>query len=227
MQSRLGYFIGFSLGLLACGDSSTGTLPPPPTSPLSDAGTTSEADAGDAAVTEIPDAAAVATSLGGLRWNLPCTTPFNEDNCNTTDPSAVTATLGGASGTYQVTLRFRGVVEGKTYTGGSTEGPFNIGGVPATDGFNLYKMEVSDPPQSYYLNAGTSGVGLCFAIDYTKTIPMAAGATVSLTATAVDGVQHKNLDDTYTPIVVAGIAPAPDAFDGQFIQMDVVSVSGP
>lgn len=170
----------------------------------------------------------VAGSLTGLRWEMPCASESNEWNCNVTDPAPVVATLGGATGTtYQVTLRFRGVVETKTYDGGTTTGFFNTGGTGAQDGFNVYALTVSAPTQSYYLNAGTSGVGNSFGIDYTATLAITAGATVTLTASAIDAVEHKNLDDTNTPIVVPGIAPAPDAYDGQFIQMDVVAVGAP
>lgn len=179
------------------------------------------ADAGAADAATDP----IAASLAGLRWEMPCASEFNEGNCNVSDPAPVVATLGGATGaTYRVTLRFRGVVETKAYTGGTTTGFFNAGGVAAEDGFNVYELAVSDPPQSYFLNAGESGVAYVFGLDYTATVPMAAGATVTLTAAAVDGVEHKNLDENAAPIVVAGVAPAPDAYDGQFVQMDVEAV---
>lgn len=169
--------------------------------------------------------AGVAASLVGLRWELPCSSEFNEWNCNVTDPDPVVATLGGSQGaTYRVTLRFRGVVEGKTYVGGTTVDYFVRGGVPADDTYNVYALEVSDPPATYYLNAGTSGSGRPFTIDYTADVTMAAGATVTLTTTTIDGVEHKNLDAADVPMVVADVPPAPDAYDGQFIQMDVVAV---
>lgn len=169
--------------------------------------------------------AGVGASLSGLRWELPCSSEYNEWNCNVTDPEPVVATLGGSPGTtYQVTLRFRGVVEGKTYVGGSTVDYFNRGGAPAEDTYNVYALEVSDPPGTVYLNAGTSGSGRPFTIDYSATVTIAAGATVTLTATAIDGVEHKNLDVDDVAMVVADVPPAPDAYDGQFIQMDVVSV---
>ena len=88
----------------------------------------------------------VAGSLNGLRWELPCASDANEGNCNVIDPAPVVATLGGsAATTYQVTLRFRGVVETKTYDGGTTTGYFNEGGVGAGDGFNVYALTVSAP----------------------------------------------------------------------------------
>jgi hypothetical protein len=47
---------------------------------------------------------------------------------------------------------------------------------------------------------------------------------VSLIAMAIDGHQITNVDAGGNPIVVPGIAPAPAAYHGQFIEMDVVSV---
>jgi len=182
----------------------------------------------DAALSDASSDTHVAAALSGLRWEMPCSSEFNFWNCNVSDPAPVVATLGGVTGTtYRVTLRFRGVVEGKTYEGGTTFDHFNAGGTAADDTFNVYELAVSEPPQSFYLNAGMSGVGSSFAIDYTATLEVAAGASVTLTATAVDGVEHKNLDDNDSPIVVPEITPAPAPYDGQFIQMDVVSVEDP
>jgi hypothetical protein len=41
----------------------------------------------------------------------------------------------------------------------------------------------------------------------------------------VDGFQLANRDAAGNPIVIAGVPPAPTAFDGQFIQMEVLSVT--
>jgi hypothetical protein len=84
---------------------------------------------------------------------------------------------------------------------------------------------ISNPPQQYFLNAGASGTLYCFGVDYTETVQIAAGATVTLTADPVDAVSAFNQDANGSPIVVPGIPPAPDAYDGQFLQMDVVSVT--
>jgi hypothetical protein len=171
----------------------------------------------------------VAVGLNGLRWEIPCGADASSVACFVTDPQPITANLAGVLGTtYQVTLRFRGVAEQKTYTGGTQDGSFYTGGAEDGGSYNVYAMAVSSPAQTYYLNAGSSNITNCWLLDYTKTIPMDAGATVTLTALAKDGQEIKNRDAaTGAPIVVPDIPPAPDPFNGQFIQMDVVSVTGP
>ena len=134
---------------------------------------------------------------------------------------------GTAGVTYDVVLRFRGVVEERTYTGGTQAGHWYTGGdaPDRSDPFNIYPLQVSSPAQTYCLNAGTSGIHTCDGLDYTETIEVAAGATVTLTADSVDGGQIIDIDASGNAIVVPGIAPAPNAYDGQFVQMDVVSVT--
>lgn len=176
---------------------------------------------------------AVAVALNGLRWEIPCGTDADAVTCNVTDPATQTATLTGAAGTtYTVSLRFRGVVEQKTYTGGTADsaagGYFYTGGAENGDGYNVYQLSISSPAQTFFLNAGASGITNCWPIDYTETMPIAAGATITLSATAKDGLEIKNRDAaTGAPIVVPDVPPAPNAYAGQFIQIDVLNVDAP
>jgi hypothetical protein len=171
----------------------------------------------------------VAAGLSGLRWELPCGADLGGHVCAATTATSMTTLKGEAGKTYNVTLRFRGVVEQRTYTGGAIDG-YWVAGAPAQtsgDAFNIYQLGVSSPAQTFYLNAGMSSIYRCFVIDYQETIAMAAGATVTLTADAVDGHEIENLDmttDPANPIIVPGVPPAPAAYNGQFIQMDVLSV---
>ncbi len=49
-------------------------------------------------------------------------------------------------------------------------------------------------------------------------------ATITLYASAGgDGLSTKNMDDQGAPIIVPGVPPDPDSFDGQFVQIDVLS----
>jgi hypothetical protein len=57
-----------------------------------------------------------------------------------------------------------------------------------------------------------------------ETVPLDAGATVTLTAMPIDGHEIENVDPSGTPIVIPDIAPAPAAYAGQFVQVDVVDV---
>ncbi|HEY2902962.1 MAG TPA: calcium-binding EGF-like domain-containing protein [Polyangia bacterium] len=171
----------------------------------------------------------VAAGLSGLRWELPCGADLGGHVCAATTAVSMTALKGDVGKTYNVTLRFRGVVEQRTYTGGTTDGYWVAGALAPTSGdaFNIYQLGISSPAQTFYLNAGASSIYRCFAIDYQETIAMAAGAIVTLTADAVDGHEIENLDmttDPANPIIVPGVQPAPAAYNGQFIQMDVLSV---
>lgn len=166
-----------------------------------------------------------AAALNGLRWELPCTGSTSDARVCTAGNFNTQATLSGQAGTqYSVELRFRGIVEQATYNGGVADGFWLTGGASAGDGWNVYKIEISSPAQTYYLNVGTSNIYRVFAIDYQHTVTIDAGATVSLSALTVDGQEIVNRDDTGTAIVVPDIPPAPAAFNGQFVQMDVVSV---
>src|SRR4029077_9594861 len=101
----------------------------------------------------------VAGSLSGLLWSLPCAGSVGPDSCATASSTTTSTTLGGLAGrTYDVTFRFRGVVEEKTYINGCRDGDFSISGHPDNDPYNLYRLTISSPPQTYYLNSGVSFV---------------------------------------------------------------------
>jgi len=46
-----------------------------------------------------------------------------------------------------------------------------------------------------------------------------------LEAASINDLQVENVDASGTPFVVPGVAPAPAPYDGQFVQVDVVSVA--
>lgn len=171
----------------------------------------------------------VAGALSGLRWEIPCGPSAGNHVCSGAVLTETSTVLKGAAGvTYDITLRLRGVVELKSYSGGqtSTTTPYFVAGASAgADGFNIYRLGVADPPESYFLNAGTSGIYNCFPIDYEVTIPMAGGTTVTLSGDPTDGREIENVSADGTPIVIPGVPPAPAAYNGQFIQMDVVRVA--
>lgn len=172
----------------------------------------------------------VAGSLSGLRWDLPCTGANADPSlcAAASTPVVKTATLAGASGsTYSVTLRFRGTIEPNAYSGGAATGYFYTGGAASDPYANIYELAVSDPPQTFFVNSGAvrqASALYCDAIDYTATVDVRAGATITLTGNPRDALQIKNRDQAGAPLVIAGIPPAPAAFDGQFVQMDVLTV---
>ncbi len=182
--------------------------------------------AADAAVDAGED---IAGTLDGLRWELPCVEPTSPELCTTGGIVDENAVLGGSAGqTYDIEVRFRGVIEPKTYTGGERDGYWQTGGSPAADTANIYQLSISAPEQTYYVNAGTTRPGdmlFCDPLDFTVTFQAEAGAMVTLTADPLDALQIQNRDDAGDPIVVDDVPPAPDSFDGQFIQMDVLGVA--
>lgn len=168
----------------------------------------------------------VAASLSGLLWQLPCEAPHSEaSKCMTKTDVTSTAVLGGRSGfTYDVTLHFRGVVERKTFTGGCPgDASWQTGGAENGDLYNVYQLTVSSPPQTFFLNVGASNLLYAFPVDFEKTIRVDAGATLTLFATSKDGIELKNIDEQSTPLVIDGASIA-QPYDGQFIEVEVVSV---
>lgn len=172
------------------------------------------------------DLGATARALTGLRWELPCIARDGMAVCSTSSVSISEGTMGGAPGErFDVTLRFRGVVEQKDYVGGRADGLWYEGGTGIGDSWNVYSLRVSDPALLAYVNHGTSGIYACVPVDFTRTIRIAAGADVQLVADSVNDLEIENVGAGGHAIVVAGVPPAPRAFDGQFIQMDVVAVT--
>jgi uncharacterized protein YceK len=177
----------------------------------------------------LPLAAVFGTSLSGLQWILTDTSAAvgGVQNCR---QSMTTATFmgGDPTVTYQVTLRFRGIVETKTYTGGTVLAPFvNQDGAPDGTVWNVYKLVVSNPAHTYFLNSGVSGLHHIFGVDYQITIPIQGGASVTLVADSIDGQQiwsSSTEPPVFTPINVPGItSPSQPFTNGQFLQMDVIS----
>src|SRR3954470_13348213 len=179
---------------------------------------------------------AAAASLAGLRLEVPCGDHFNQGtechwNRELLQPEAdpwrlkreiVRTFAGDPKVVYDVTLRVRGVVEPKNFTGGAVQfGHFQSGGIPVKNDYNFYNIEVSAPRAEYTVNGNAEKVGhYTFPIDYQVTIPVRGGATVTMGAYDSNDVAIAN----HKHFVVAGVPPAPAPFDGQFFQLDVESV---
>ena len=187
---------------------------------------------------------APAEPLDGQRWELPCGELYGTKRWNCRSwPAGSTAcppqghtpvdrriTFGGqANVTYDVTFRFRGIVEPKLYSGGIADGSFYIGGGPAanSENYNSYGFTLSDPPKNYYLNYAENKGDYVFAFDYERTFAIKGQTEVRLFATAPTcglllNCQDMNTAPSCTPYAVPGGGPA--AYNGHFIQMDVVAV---
>lgn len=158
--------------------------------------------------------------LGGQRVEARCLNDTAVDACDAELSPAWKETVGGAPGqVFQVSLHVRGVVEQKTYDGGTRVGYWQVGGIPDATGYNVYHLRVGS--QDYYLNAGESMIRHCWPVDYTQTIAVHAGDEVVFEVLSTDTAIIKNRDDAGQPIVVGGVPPAPASFNGQFVQLDV------
>ena len=166
--------------------------------------------------------------IDDLRVELPCLGSGSASvNCQTPDADEVSTTINGETGmTYDVTIRLRGVVEQKTYTDYTDpDGMWIEGGSPDGGSFNIFRLHVSSPEKTYYLNSGSSGRDECFLLDMQKTIVMGDGAVLTLLADdGGDALGTRNIDMNGYPIVVSGVSPYPYAFNGQFVQIDIVDV---
>lgn len=178
----------------------------------------------------------VAASIHGYRFEFPCRDPMPETpkpgaDCfsglvkgdpNKTDNFFAEKKFGGEVGKrYKVTLRIRGVVEPMMYKDGKMDGEyFYIGGEPNNATYNIYKITTSAPAAHYFLNRQDKVGHRIFTIDYTKTIEIEGGATVRFDGNGQNG----RLISNFSKLVVADVPPAPQPYNGQFIQLDVVDV---
>ncbi len=205
--------------------------------------TGSDDDTG-ATSTGAEDPLTFAGEMNGYRWELPCEDPSQRDTCAwdpallrgaIDDPNATlhretVVTFGGdPSVVYDVELQIRGLSEPKNFEGGEVVGDhFQIGGTPGSNDYNIYGIEVGDPATVYTLNRNAMGVGhYTFVLDYVVTVPIRGGSEVRLTMIDPNNVAIANPGGNIgsgEPFVVPEVAPFPDPFFGQFIQMDVLSV---
>jgi len=173
----------------------------------------------------------IADPLRALRTELACTGPPDTGNLCPTAMGSVgtTATIGGDPGaTYDITLRVRGVIEERTYLGGTTTGFWNEGGrMPmTTDGYNSWSLTTSAPMQQFWLNAGMSGrAPYSQLLDEMHVVRVNGGATFTLTGDPLNGREYDNRDGSGAHVVVPDVPPAPDWFNGELVQLDVVSVA--
>src|SRR3954471_11721432 len=121
-----------------------------------------------------PSANDPAASLAGLRLEVPCGDHFNNGTECHWDRALLQSedtrwkmkrelvrTFGGKPGVmYQVTLRVRGVVEPKNFTGGEVQFEhFQSGGEPVKNDYNFYSLAVSNPAATYTVNRSAEKVG--------------------------------------------------------------------
>lgn len=170
---------------------------------------------------DVNDADKVKGMLDNLRWDLPCSSGIDRNGvCRgpqiVKDEKVIT---GDSKSLFKVSLRFRGIVEPQVYSGGQNDGAYwQIGGRPQNEVFNVYSLEISSPPQVYYLNRHSATNYAELLIDFQKEIEINGGAKVTLIADTRDGLLMANRQRRMIPEL------AENFFFGQFIQMNVLKI---
>jgi hypothetical protein len=186
-----------------------------------------------------------AGKLHGFLHKLSCGQAQDARSCKLApeqERSRTDVVLGGDPGTvYDLTLRVRGLMEPRRYTGGALHTPgnkyFYAGGAPDPlkknngQAYNVYQIAVTDPKQDYFLNRDTDdalGGGYTpshsvFNVDYTVTIKARGGATISV---ITDDQPRSGMINNADKLVVAGV-PADviaQPWDGQFFYIEVMGI---
>lgn len=173
----------------------------------------------------------IQSALSGLLWVIPCINNYAPQNCTCADPATPSAILSGLPGDiYDVTLRIRGVVELNGYSGGSvvtgTSNHCYKGGTYTDPVINVYKLMISNPLAYYFVNNSITGFQANVMMDYQFTVQMSAGATISMPAFTLDAKESSNFGNLVVPV---GPTDPPilvtQPFNGEFVQMDVVSIA--
>lgn len=179
--------------------------------------------------------AGIADSIHEFRLESPCIDADHfganqPDNCDveaSVDRQTYQLTIGGDSAViYDVKLRVRGLAEPNTYQGGTLEPAFfYVGGQTTQPGYTAYSLTVVDPAEVYFFNYNGSVGHFVMELDYEAVIPMRGETRVTFDVngqtSAPDGHGVSNRDR----VVIEGVPPAPEPFNGQFIQFDVLEVT--
>lgn len=172
-------------------------------------------------------------SIDDLRWNLPALTIANAQSytCAATALASGQLNLDPAT-TYNLTLLFRGEVEVIDYTGGTNDGQFfQTGGASSGGAGNQYSLTITSNgvTTTYFLNRkwGSLVTTTTNLISYSKTFSVRGDALFVLKADSIDSFENRNDSSTNPggPVLVPGVTPYPEAYIGQFIQMNVTGVS--
>jgi hypothetical protein len=221
---------------------------------------------GDPSIVGALDGALLAFPCGGSATGYDCA---NVDCTGKQVTKTTDYKVGGQPGTvYDLTFRVRGVVEGYQYQGGTRDQGtasqttnsdfFYQGGAALADGargadYNTYQLTVTPPvagaPNKYFLNSipvnprDPSAVHLTFVIDYTKTIKISGGGTITFstydsncrTVMNCEKSANNNCANHWTVPLTGAMPPPPATFKqpyqmpngqfGQWVFIDVLSVS--
>jgi hypothetical protein len=187
----------------------------------------------DAAAQVAPaDLKKAAAGLHGLSLHDPCTGEYEAqpDTCLHQQRIERVVTVAGTPGVvHDVTLRIQGIFEPTMITGG--EAPyadhpyFKVGGTIRAKDWSAWHIEVSNPPQTYWLNDYPKVSHTIYKEDFEATLPMAAGATVTVRVVDGNDRQMDNAEpgrpDRQQVIKELSATPLP----GQMLRLEVVKVT--
>jgi hypothetical protein len=174
----------------------------------------------------------VARGLHQLFVHDACTGEYapQPDTCLHSKLVEKVVTLGGKTGTvYDVRLRIRGLFEPTTIQMGETPieaSPYyQVGGTIRARDWSAWHIEVSEPKQTYWLNHYPKVGHLIYKEDFQATIPMAAGATVTVRVVDGNDRQMDNREEARADRmqIIEGVTDKP--LDGQMLRLDVVRVT--
>jgi hypothetical protein len=180
----------------------------------------------------VADVKAVVSGLHGLSMHDQCTGEYapQPDTCLHQQRLERSVTVGGTPGiVHDVTLRIQGIFEPTTIEGGETPDPahpyYQVGGTIRAGEWSAWHIEVSNPKQTYWLNHYPKVSHTIYKEDFEATIPMAAGASV--TVRVIDG-NDRQIDNAEPGRpdrlqIITSLSQTP--LDGQMLRLEVVRVA--
>ena len=181
---------------------------------------------------QTPDLKQAAAGLHELFLHDVCTGDYapQPDTCLHLQLLEKTITFGGKAGAvHDVRLRIRAIVEPTTIAGGETPYPdhpyYKVGGTVRARDWSAWQIEVSSPPQTYWLNHYPKVSHTIYNEDFEATIPIAGGAKVVVRV--ADG-NDRQIDNSEAGRpdrlqIIKGVVDKP--VPGQMLRLDVLGVT--
>jgi hypothetical protein len=178
------------------------------------------------------DLKAVVSGLHGLSLHDECTGEYSPqpDTCLHQQLLEKTVVVAGKAGAvHDVTLRIEGIFEPTTIEGGETPDPahpyYKVGGTIRARDWSAWHVEVSNPKQTYWLNHYPKVSHTIYKEDFEATIPMAAGASVTIRVIDGNDRQMDNAEQGRPDRlqVIKALSETPLA--GQMIRLEVLRVA--
>ena len=177
------------------------------------------------------DLKTLVAGLHGLTLHDQCTGDYapQPDTCLHQQLLERAVTVGGKDGiVHDVMLRIQGIVEPTIIEGGEVpyaDHPYyKVGGTIRAKDWSAWHIEVSNPKQTYWLNHYPKVSHTIYKEEFDATIPMAAGATVTLRVIDGNDRQMDNAEPGRPDRlqIIPALSPTPLA--GQMVRLEVLRV---